>query len=206
MPISTYTDGVGDALRSIGDYATGLVTPTVRLGVTGLARSGKTVFITALVHNLIAGARLPFFDASAEGRLAPRLSGAAAGRRCAAIRVRVASRRSHGLAAALAGEHPAHQPASPHAGISKRGNSGSVSSAATGCISTSSTILANGCSTCRCSASTIANGHARPSSRPARLTARRRQRSGARHSAKSIRQAPATRRSRRNCRTCSRPI
>ena len=69
MPISTYTDGVGDALRSIGDYATGLVTPTVRLGVTGLARSGKTVFITALVHNLIAGARLPFFDASAEGRL-----------------------------------------------------------------------------------------------------------------------------------------
>jgi predicted YcjX-like family ATPase len=69
VPISTYTDGVGDALRSIGDYATGLVTPTVRLGVTGLARSGKTVFITALVHNLIAGARLPFFDASAEGRL-----------------------------------------------------------------------------------------------------------------------------------------
>ena len=40
MPISTYTDGVGDALRSIGDYATGLVTPTVRLGVTGLARLG----------------------------------------------------------------------------------------------------------------------------------------------------------------------
>ena len=69
MPISTYTDGVGDALRSIGDYATGLVTPTVRLGVTGLARSGKTVFITALVHNLIADARLPFFNASAEGRL-----------------------------------------------------------------------------------------------------------------------------------------
>ena len=41
----------------------------MRLGVTGLARSGKTVFITALVHNLIAGARLPFFDAAAEGRL-----------------------------------------------------------------------------------------------------------------------------------------
>ena len=88
MPISTYTDGVGDALRSIGDYASGLVTPTVRLGVTGLARSGKTVFITALVHNLIAGARLPFFDASAEGRLLARLSRAAARRRRAAIRVR----------------------------------------------------------------------------------------------------------------------
>ena len=69
MPISTYTDGIGDAFRSIGEYASGLVAPTVRLGVTGLARSGKTVFITALVHNLIAGARLPFFDPAAEGRL-----------------------------------------------------------------------------------------------------------------------------------------
>ena len=69
MPISTYTDGIGDAFRSIGEYAIGLVAPTVRLGVTGLARSGKTVFLTALVHNLIAGARLPFFDPAAEGRL-----------------------------------------------------------------------------------------------------------------------------------------
>src|SRR5262245_59614173 len=43
------------------------MTPTVRLGVTGLARSGKTVFITALVRNLIAGGRLPFFAAIAEG-------------------------------------------------------------------------------------------------------------------------------------------
>jgi hypothetical protein len=56
-------------LRSIGDFATNLVTPTVRLGVTGLARSGKTVFITALVHNLMAGARLPFLDVAAQGRL-----------------------------------------------------------------------------------------------------------------------------------------
>ncbi|MFA9387923.1 MAG: YcjX family protein, partial [Methyloceanibacter sp.] len=69
MPISTYTDAAGDAVRNIGDVASGLVTPTVRLGVTGLARSGKTVFITALVHNLIAGGRLPFFDAAAQGRL-----------------------------------------------------------------------------------------------------------------------------------------
>jgi predicted YcjX-like family ATPase len=46
-----------------------MVTPTVRLGVTGLARAGKTVFITAFVHNLIASGRLPFFDAAAEGRV-----------------------------------------------------------------------------------------------------------------------------------------
>lgn len=67
--MSTYTQAVGDAFRNIGDFAADLATPRVRLGVTGLARSGKTVFITALVHNLIAGARLPFFDAAAEGRL-----------------------------------------------------------------------------------------------------------------------------------------
>ncbi|MBO0741676.1 MAG: YcjX family protein [Hyphomicrobiaceae bacterium] len=45
------------------------MTPAVRLGVTGLARSGKTVFITALVRNLVAGGRLPFFAAMAEGRI-----------------------------------------------------------------------------------------------------------------------------------------
>ncbi|MEM8574805.1 MAG: YcjX family protein [Pseudomonadota bacterium] len=69
MPFSTYTDAAGDAVRNLSDYASGLVTPTIRLGVTGLARSGKTVFITALVHNLMSGGRLPFFDAAAEGRL-----------------------------------------------------------------------------------------------------------------------------------------
>lgn len=69
MPLSSYTQAAGDAVRNIGDLASGLVTPTVRLGVTGLARSGKTVFITALVHNLIANGRLPFFDAAAEGRV-----------------------------------------------------------------------------------------------------------------------------------------
>jgi uncharacterized protein len=55
--------------RSAGAMAEGWVFPPVRLGVTGLSRSGKTVFITALVHNLIAGGRLPFFGASAQGRL-----------------------------------------------------------------------------------------------------------------------------------------
>ncbi|MGH6736873.1 MAG: YcjX family protein [Methyloceanibacter sp.] len=69
MPISSYTHAAGDAVRNIGDFAASLVTPTVRLGVTGLARSGKTVFLTALVHNLIAGGRLPFFDAAADRRL-----------------------------------------------------------------------------------------------------------------------------------------
>jgi hypothetical protein len=52
--------------RSIGDYFSGA---PLRLGVTGLSRSGKTVFLTALVNNLIAGARLPVLAASAEGRI-----------------------------------------------------------------------------------------------------------------------------------------
>ena len=65
-----YSHAAGDVFRSIGDFAAGLVTPSLKLGVTGLARSGKTVFITALVHNLIAGARLPFLDAAAQGRIA----------------------------------------------------------------------------------------------------------------------------------------
>jgi uncharacterized protein len=56
----------GLVARSIGDYFSGAA---LRLGVTGLSRSGKTVFLTALVNNLITGARLPVFAASAEGRI-----------------------------------------------------------------------------------------------------------------------------------------
>ena len=41
----------------------------MRLGVTGLSRAGKTVFITALVRNLVAGGRLPFFTPDAERRI-----------------------------------------------------------------------------------------------------------------------------------------
>ncbi len=51
------------AAGGLRDFATGLVNPTLRLGVTGLSRSGKTVFITALVHALTQEARLPLFEA-----------------------------------------------------------------------------------------------------------------------------------------------
>ena len=56
-------------LRDAGARLGDLATPTVRLGVTGLARAGKTVFITALVRNLLNAGRLPFFGAAAEGRI-----------------------------------------------------------------------------------------------------------------------------------------
>ena len=59
--------GVFDAGRmaagGLKDFASGLVNPTLRLGVTGLSRAGKTVFITALIHALTQGARLPLFEA-----------------------------------------------------------------------------------------------------------------------------------------------
>ncbi|MGE0851022.1 MAG: YcjX family protein [Hyphomicrobiaceae bacterium] len=69
MRLSDLTDTTADALKSAGALLADLMTPTVRLGVTGLARSGKTVFITALVRSLVAGGRLPFFAAMAEGRI-----------------------------------------------------------------------------------------------------------------------------------------
>src|SRR5262245_31686547 len=46
---------------------------TVRLAVTGLSQSGKTAFITSLVHNLLGAVgrpgRLPFLRATAERRI-----------------------------------------------------------------------------------------------------------------------------------------
>jgi predicted YcjX-like family ATPase len=67
--LSLFTDLVFEAglvARSLGDFFSG---GALRLGVTGLSRSGKTVFLTALVSNLVAGARLPVLAASAEGRI-----------------------------------------------------------------------------------------------------------------------------------------
>lgn len=69
MPFADWIEEVGEAARGLGAFAGDLVQPSVRLGVTGLSRAGKTVFITALVHNLTAGGRLPFFDPVAQGRV-----------------------------------------------------------------------------------------------------------------------------------------
>ena len=69
LRLTDFADGTLDALRSAGAYLSDLATPSIRLGVTGLARAGKTVFITALIRNLTAGGRLPFFAPYAEGRI-----------------------------------------------------------------------------------------------------------------------------------------
>lgn len=59
----------GSAAQSFWEASGQLVQPSLRLGVTGLARSGKTVFTSALVHHLTRGTNLPAFRASAEGRI-----------------------------------------------------------------------------------------------------------------------------------------
>jgi predicted YcjX-like family ATPase len=67
--ISDLDDTARQALHRAGLFLADMMTPTLRLGVTGLSRAGKTVFITALVRNLISGGRLPFFFPEAEGRI-----------------------------------------------------------------------------------------------------------------------------------------
>ena len=56
--------------RALLDFGDNLFNPTVRLGVTGLSRAGKTVVITALVHGLAHGGRFPVFESLATGRIA----------------------------------------------------------------------------------------------------------------------------------------
>ena len=69
--LTTFTDEARIALDTLSGRAAGLFsTPSLRLGVTGLSRAGKTVFISSFVHNLIHGGRLPLFEAQKSGRIA----------------------------------------------------------------------------------------------------------------------------------------
>jgi uncharacterized protein len=68
--LTTFTDEARIALDTLSGRAAGLFSPSLRLGVTGLSRAGKTVFISALVHNLVHGGRLALFEAQKSGRIA----------------------------------------------------------------------------------------------------------------------------------------
>ena len=70
LNLSTITNPASEAIRTAAHFTANLGVPTVRLGVTGLSRAGKTVFITSLVRNLTGDGRLPFFAAHASGRIA----------------------------------------------------------------------------------------------------------------------------------------
>jgi Predicted ATPase len=57
------------AAQTLWDASSRLVYPGLRLGVTGLSRSGKTVFTTALIHNLMNNGSLPAFHAAARNAI-----------------------------------------------------------------------------------------------------------------------------------------
>jgi len=48
--LTTFTDEARIALDTLTSRATDLFSPSLRVGVTGLSRAGKTVFISAFVH------------------------------------------------------------------------------------------------------------------------------------------------------------
>lgn len=67
---STLTDGISRQIEGATSAVSGLFfEPVLRLGVTGLSRAGKTVFITGLVANLLERGRMPQLSAQAEGRI-----------------------------------------------------------------------------------------------------------------------------------------
>jgi predicted YcjX-like family ATPase len=66
LPALPTPSGIQQGLEDIVNLA---LDRSVRLAVTGLRQSGKTVFITALVHHLLSGRELPFFGPVKEKRL-----------------------------------------------------------------------------------------------------------------------------------------
>jgi predicted YcjX-like family ATPase len=65
-------DIVDDIARGVSDAGaavTGVFDPSIRLGVTGLSRSGKTVFITSLIANLMNRNRMVQLAAAANGAI-----------------------------------------------------------------------------------------------------------------------------------------
>jgi predicted YcjX-like family ATPase len=66
----TITNQVSWAAAEITDTLTHpFADPVIRLGVTGLSRAGKTVFITSLVANLMDRGRMPQLAAAANGAI-----------------------------------------------------------------------------------------------------------------------------------------
>ena len=59
---------LGDVWDELGILKDRALDRHLRLAVTGLSRSGKTVFITSMVHHLLDGHGLPFLEAVHEGR------------------------------------------------------------------------------------------------------------------------------------------
>lgn len=69
VPRLSLLDDIRLGAESVGANLADAITPTLRIGVTGLSRAGKTVFLTALFHQLLHKGRLPAFKAYRSGRL-----------------------------------------------------------------------------------------------------------------------------------------
>ncbi|WP_084863289.1 YcjX family protein [Salibaculum halophilum] len=70
MVLSTLADGISRGVDGVtGTLSAPFSDPVIRLGVTGLSRAGKTVFITALVANLLDRGRMPQFQPAARGAI-----------------------------------------------------------------------------------------------------------------------------------------
>ena len=70
MVLGRIAEGMTDGVEGMGQSISGVFfEPVIRLGVTGLSRAGKTVFITALVANLLDRGRMPGLLAASEGRI-----------------------------------------------------------------------------------------------------------------------------------------
>lgn len=71
MGLGDFTDGVLRDIEGVGARVnSALFEPSLRLGVTGLSRAGKSVFITSLVANLLERGRMPQFAPANDGRIA----------------------------------------------------------------------------------------------------------------------------------------
>jgi uncharacterized protein len=70
LVLSSITDGISRSIESVtAGLSEALFEPVIRLGVTGLSRAGKTVFITGLVANLLDRGRMSQLSAQASGRI-----------------------------------------------------------------------------------------------------------------------------------------
>lgn len=70
MIIGRVADGLARGVETtVHTVSEAFFEPVIRLGVTGLSRAGKTVFITSLVANLLDRGRMPALRAAADGRI-----------------------------------------------------------------------------------------------------------------------------------------
>ena len=58
-----------DRAHNIKNFARNLLHPSIKLGITGLSKAGKTVFVTSLIHHLLNPSEMKFFEPIVAGRV-----------------------------------------------------------------------------------------------------------------------------------------